>query len=109
MNNDLLYDIALTQLFMVGPRTARTLIDHLGSAEAIFKESPDVLRTIGGVGAYISDEGYRQEALHRAAEEIEFITKNKIKAIPWGSEDYPTRLANVVMHHRYYINMVIAI
>ena len=93
MNNDLLYDIALTQLFMVGPRTARTLIDHLGSAEAVFKESPDVLRAIGGIGAYISDDGYRQEALRRATEEIEFITKNKIKAISWGSEDYPTRLA----------------
>ena len=58
MNNNLLYDIALTQLFMVGPRTARTLIEHLGSAEAAFKESAEVLRTIGGVGAYISDDGY---------------------------------------------------
>ena len=93
MNNNLLYDIALTQLFMVGPRTARALIEHLGSAEAVFKESPDVLRTIGGVGAYISDEGYRQEALRRASAEIEFITKNKIRAIPFGSEDYPFRLA----------------
>lgn len=93
MNNNLLYDIALTQLFMVGPRTARALIEHLGSAEAVFKESPDVLRTIGGIGAYISDEGYRQEALHRASTEIEFITKNKIKAIPFSSEDYPIRLA----------------
>ena len=93
MNNNLLYDIALTQLFMVGPRTARTLIEHLGSAEAVFKESAEVLRTIGGVGAYISDDGYRQEALRRATEEIEFITKNKIKAIPWGSDDYPTKLA----------------
>ena len=43
--NDLLYDVALTQLFMVGPRTARTLIEHLGSAEAVFKETPDALRT----------------------------------------------------------------
>ncbi len=93
MDSSLLYDIALTQLFMVGPRTARALIEHLGSAEAVFKESPDVLRAIGGVGAYISDEGYRQEALHRAAAEIEFITKNKIKTIPFGSENYPTRLA----------------
>ena len=93
MDNDLLYDIALTQLFMVGPRTARTLIEHLGSAEAVFSESPDVLRKIGGVGAYISDESYRQEALYRAEAEIEFITKNKIKAITFGSDNYPIRLA----------------
>lgn len=97
MNQDnLLYDIALTQLFMVGPRTARILIEHLGSAEAVFKESPDVLRTIGNVGAYISDKSYQQEALKRAEQEIEFITKNKIKAILFDSPDYPTRLAQCV-------------
>ena len=66
MNHDkLLYDIALTQLFMVGPRTARTLIEHFGSAEAIFKENPEILRQIGNVGAYISDSGYQQEALRQ--------------------------------------------
>ena len=91
--NDLLYDIALTQLFMVGPRTARTLIEHLGSAEAVFKESPDVLRTIGGVGAYISDKGYQEQALKRAEDELSFIIKNNIKTIKFNSADYPTRLA----------------
>ena len=71
MNYDnLLYDIALTQLFMVGPRTARTLIEHFGSAEAVFKESPEILSKIGNVGAYISDGGYQQEALRRAEKEI---------------------------------------
>lgn len=93
MNSSLLYDIALTQLFMVGPRTARTLIEHLGSAEAVFKESPDVLRTIGGVGAYISDKVYQEQALKRAEDELAFITKNNIKAIRFDSADYPTRLA----------------
>lgn len=94
MDSDkLLYDIALTQLFMVGPRTARTLIEHLGSAEAVFKEKPETLRAIGNIGTYISDKGYQTEALKRAKEELEFIAKNKIKVIPFSSVDYPTRLA----------------
>jgi DNA processing protein len=93
MNHDkLLYDIALTQLFMVGPRTARTLIEHFGSAEAIFKENPEILRQIGNVGAYISDSGYQQEALRRAEKEIEFIVKNKIKVATFDSAEYPYRL-----------------
>ena len=91
-NNNLLYDIALTQLFMVGPRTARTLIEHLGSAETVFKEKPETLRTIGNIGVYISDESYRQEALRRAEKELEFIEKHKIKTIVFDSPDYPTRL-----------------
>ena len=93
MNYDnLLYDIALTQLFMVGPRTARTLIEHFGTAETIFKTDPDILRQIGNVGAYISDSSYQQEALRRAEEEIEFIIKNKIKVATFNSSEYPHRL-----------------
>ena len=93
MNQDnLLYDIALTQLFMVGPRTARTLIEHFGSAEAIFKEDPELLSKIGHVGAYISDSSYRQEALRRAEEEIDFIVKNRIKVVTFDSLEYPYRL-----------------
>lgn len=91
--NKLLYNIALTQLFMVGPRTARTLIEHFGSAEAIFSEAPEILRKIGNVGTYISDKSYQQEALHRAEKEIEFITKNNIKVVTFDSQEYPHRLA----------------
>ena len=78
---------------MVGPRTARALIEHFGSAEAVFKESPEILRTIGNVGAYISDSGYQEQALRRAEAELAFIEKNNIKAIKFDSPDYPTRLA----------------
>ena len=93
MNPDkLLYDIALTQLFMVGPRTARTLIEHFGSAEAVFKEDPNILRLIGNVGAYIADSSYQQEALRRAEQEIEFIIKNNIKVASFDSDEYPYRL-----------------
>ncbi len=92
-SNELLYDIALTQLFMVGPRTARALIEHFGSAEAVFNESPELLRTIGNVGAYISDKGYQEQALKRAEAELDFIIKNNIKALKFDTPDYPTRLA----------------
>ena len=54
--------MALSQMFMVGPRTARVLIENLGSAEAVFKEKPEFLKKVGSVGSYLADESYRQIA-----------------------------------------------
>lgn len=92
MNDNLFYEIALTQLFMVGPRSAHLLLEHFGSAEALFREKPEILRTIGGVGAYLADEGYRQEALRRADKELKFISENNISALSINDSDYPFRL-----------------
>lgn len=93
MQNSLFYEIALTQIFMVGPRTARTLIENMGSAEAVFKEDPNILKKIGNVGSYLADEAYRSEALMRAEEEMLFIEKNNIKAISYRDEAFSQRLA----------------
>ncbi len=93
MQDSLFYEIALTQIFMVGPRTARTLIENMGSAEAVFKEDPNILKKIGNVGSYLADEAYRSEALKRAEEEMLFIEKNNIKAISYRDEAFSQRLA----------------
>lgn len=92
MNEKLFYDIALTQMFMVGPKTARTLVEHLGSSQAVFEEKPEILATIGGVGYYLADEAYRQEALRRAEKEMRFIADNNITALSIDDENYPHRL-----------------
>lgn len=92
MHDKLYYEIALSQMFMVGPRSARTLLEHFGSAEAIFAEKPEIMRSIGSVGTYLADESYRQEALRRADREMEFIAKNNITATAITDTDYPVRL-----------------
>ncbi|MGM9805473.1 MAG: DNA-processing protein DprA [Candidatus Aphodosoma sp.] len=93
MDQTLFYNIALTRLFMVGPRSARTLIEYFGSAQAVFEADPDSLRGIGNISRYITDDGYRTEALRRAGQEMEFIEKHGIKAVSIDSENYPRRLA----------------
>lgn len=90
--NRYFYEIALSQMFMVGPRTARVLIDNLGSAEAVFKEKPEFLRKVGSVGNFLCDESYRQAALKRAEKEADFIDKNGIEPLCFYGEGYPARL-----------------
>ena len=86
------YEMALSQMFMVGPRTARVLIENLGSAEAVFKEKPEFLRKVGAVGNYLADESYRQAALNRAEKEVSFIDNNNVETLFFYDDGYPTRL-----------------
>ncbi len=86
------YEMALSQMFMVGPRTARVLIENLGSAEAVFKEKPEFLKKVGSVGSYLADESYRQIALKRAENEVAFIEKNNIETLYYFADNYPNRL-----------------
>lgn len=92
MEQELLYDIALTRLYMVGPRSARTLISCLGSAKAVFEADKNDLLAIGNVGKYISDSTYRHTALERARQELDFIERHDIKVITSSSPEFPSRL-----------------
>lgn len=92
MEEGLFYSIALSRLYMVGPRSARTLIEHLGSARAVFETDRATLAGIGGIGKYLTDEGYRSEALRRAEEEMKRMEKGNIRAVAVTDEGYPRRL-----------------
>lgn len=89
---------------MVGPRTARTIIDHLGSARAVFESDPQSFTAMGNIGKYLADRGYRAEALRRAEAELEYMDKHHIHAIGIDNAAYPTRLAQcpdapIVLYH----------
>lgn len=92
MNDEILYEIALTQIRGVGPLHAKTLMDHFGSAKALWETPDDELRDIGAVGASLADVNLRGEALRRAEEEIKFVDKENIDVIPFVSSQYPARL-----------------
>lgn len=101
--NELLYQIALTQVKGVGAIMARHLISHLGSASAIFNESRKNLLRIDGVGAALVNEIGSKEVFRKAETEISFIEKNKIQPFFITDTNYPTRLrecsdAPVVMY-----------
>ncbi|MBC7411316.1 MAG: DNA-protecting protein DprA [Bacteroidia bacterium] len=92
--SDLLYQIALTQVPMVGDVTAKLLYAHFGSAHNIFTSNNKQLQDTLGVGTGIAKSiiAHRDACLKRAEEELRFIEKNNIKTCIYGSASYPKNL-----------------
>ena len=94
MNEQLLYQIAITSISNIGDLTAKKLIAYCGSAEQVFKEKKKILEKIPGIG-FINAEKIlhsKTEALVRAEEELQFIEKYKIKPFFFLDDNYPKRL-----------------
>jgi DNA processing protein len=92
MEKDLLYKIALSLIPGIGCVTAKTLIAYTGSAEQVFTEKEKALRTIPGIGTILSKNITTSKVLSRAEKELEFIFKNKIRALFYLDPEYPQRL-----------------
>jgi len=90
--NKLLSILKLQATPLVGDVTAKRLIKHCGSAEAIFKEKTTALNKIEGIGAVIVNNLRNKKYHQLAAKELEYIQKNNIAY--WYFEDaaYPERL-----------------
>jgi len=89
------HQLALSLIPGIGPKLARTLLSYLGSCEAIFDPKSDFSK-IPGIGS-ITAQRLRQvdkgSLLKTAEREIDFLTKNQIKARFFTDEDYPERLS----------------
>lgn len=92
--NDLLYQIALTRIPLVGAITARTLVSYCGGAEAVFKAKKKDLLKIPGIGERIAANVLESNALHEAERELQFVERNKIRVLFYLDEAYPEKLKN---------------
>lgn len=90
--NELKYLIALTLIPHIGSITARKLIDHIGSAEAVFKEDPRILQKIPGIGEFLAGQKNTPGIIDKAEKEIDFIKKNNVKYLTLYCEGYPERI-----------------
>lgn len=89
------HQIALTFVNKIGPVLARAAVDHLGSAEDVFKAAPARLLTVPGISTEKRIAGLNfDEALKRAEEELVYIEKNNIDVIWYKDARYPKRLTN---------------
>ena len=94
MTNDLLYQIALTQVPLIGYVHAKVLAEQLGSAEAIFKAKQQTLEKIDGIGPQKAESIKTFQHFSEAEKELLFIEKYKIQPLFLTDEAYPKRLLN---------------
>jgi DNA processing protein len=92
MSDLLLHSIALTLVPGIGDINARKLIQHCGSAEAVFKEKKERLSKIEGIGIFTLKHLSAKEHLKKAEKEIKFMNRYGIKALLIDDKEYPFRL-----------------
>lgn len=94
MQNELLYQIALSITPNIGPVQAKILVEHFGNASDIFKARSSTLQNIEGIGAIRANSIKQFDKFDEAEEEIKFIDKYKITPLFITDDAYPKRLLN---------------
>ena len=94
MNEEIYYAIALTRMTGFNAAMALQLYQTLGSAQAVYEHRNDVGDVIPDAAPNLCEAMKNwDEALHRAAAEMEFITQKNIRALTLQDADYPQRLS----------------
>jgi DNA processing protein len=93
MNQDLLYQIALTLVPNIGPVQAKILLQHC-EAEEIFHAKKHFLEKIEGIGPVRAEAITHFKDFSKAEEEIAFIEKYKITPLFLSDANYPKKLLN---------------
>lgn len=92
MPNELLYQLALTQVPNIGYVHTRTLVQHFGSASAVFAAKQSLLEKVEGIGSVRAGSIKSFNKFKDAEAEIKFIEKYKIQPLFITDAAYPQRL-----------------
>ncbi len=92
MPNDLLYQIALTEVPNIGDVHAKALVGRYGSAEAVFKAKKRDLEMQEGIGTVRAHSIKCFSKFDACEEEIKFIEQYKITPLFITEKNYPQRL-----------------
>lgn len=120
MNEEIYYSIALTRMTGFNAAMALQLYQALGSSQAVYEHRNDVGDVLPDATPRLRDAMKNwDDALKRAAAEMEFITKKGIRAFTMQDADYPQRLcecpdAPILLYYigsadlnqRYVLNVV---
>lgn len=91
-----LEDLALLFTRGIGSRGAASLIEHFGSAEAIFAASRGELIEGAGLRADIAERILSGEGMKSARHEVEYCRKHNIRAIAATDAEYPAPLRETI-------------
>ncbi len=89
---DILYQIALLEMTSVGPRVARKMIKHFGSAQAVINAPEKELEALGNLGETIVRQRQNEEFLTFARAQLDFCQNKGATVSSYYSKSYPYRL-----------------
>jgi DNA processing protein len=92
MQNDLVYQISLTQVNGIGCVQAKILLENFESAEAIFKAKKKDLSLIDGIGEFKANAIKAFDTFKDAEQEIRFLEKHHIQPLFINEKHYPQNL-----------------
>lgn len=95
-DQDLIYILALQNVPKIGDITAKKLIAHCGSAEAVLKEKKQFLLKIDGIGTSMLQDVYNKNHLIAAETELKFVKDNAITCLYFMDSDYPEKLKHCI-------------
>ena len=95
-DQDLIYILALQNIPKIGDITAKKLIAHCGSAEAVLKEKKHHLLKIDGIGSTMLQDVYNKIHLIAAEAELKFIKENAISCLYFMDGNYPEKLKHCI-------------
>jgi DNA processing protein len=93
---DLFHLLALQQVDGVGDIMAKKLINHCGTAEAIFNRKSSQLAAIDGIGSVLLQKLKDKSIFEKAEQELNFIKSNEINVAYFQDENYPDRLQHCI-------------
>lgn len=93
---DLLHLLALKNVSKIGDITAKKLISHCGSAEAVFKEKKRNLLNIDGIGTSTIGDLFGTFHFEEAEKELKFIKANDIDCLYFMDDNYPEKLKHCI-------------
>ena len=93
---ELFHLLALQQVEGVGDIMAKKLINHCGSAEAVFKTKTSQLANIDGIGSILLKNLKDKTVFEKAEQELQFIKSNEINVSYFQDENYPDRLKHCI-------------
>lgn len=87
--------IALNSVKGLGPVKIKQLIDHFGSAEAVFKSSPAELRRGGAIPESCVSQIFDNELFPAAEEQLSLARNEGVSVLTLASKNYPPYLKEI--------------
>jgi DNA processing protein len=95
-DHEFIYTLALQNVPKIGDITAKKLIQHCGSAEAVLKEKKHNLLKIDGIGSIVIADVFNPMHLEAATKEWQFVKDNDITPLYFMDANYPEKLKHCI-------------